>query len=246
MVTVDFECKIIFNTHNSSIPTIYSQIDQLAEYESISDNMLRNSIEVSTKDKIFKSERDTWSLLRHFLSNDIIHDLELNAMFDANGIDVLWSDEELRIQIDHDQQMKKSRVALAWLESSFPLNVFEYHKPSKAPWSNTLNAIMNKIINVKPGTKSLTSVHPDAQIDYDGLLIDLVGSDNYDQESLLKYMWKLIRKGMLQEALYLAKDCDLFWLAASLHGAILPTHHLVPYTGVDGVGSGLYSVLCTV
>ena len=72
------------------------------------------------------------------------------------------------------------------------------------------------------------SMHPDAQISPDGLVLALDGVDQLDQEVLLKAVWQLLRAGMVVRAQEIAAEHRLYWLAASLQG--VASHYYKPAT----------------
>lgn len=177
----------------------------------------------------FRAERDLWSLLEALTRGDLLCDLEESA-----------EDESLRSKIsalDHgsenipevvetafgaDRRLKKGRILVDWLEACAADQVREIPLTHDAPWGHTLNALLDR--GTTRGRKTsdqshlVSSLHPDAQLGADGLLLLLEGDDCYDQEQLLHHIWLLVRSGRIQRAQEVAVEHRLFWLAGSISG----------------------------
>ena len=140
-----------------------------------------------------------------------------------------------------DDRVKKGAVLKEWIEKAASDSVRPIAMTNREPWSATLDRILAEKSRPdelrrfdsrfdSPG--KVKSVDPDGQFSNENssssaLLLPLDNVDRLDQESLLKYIWQLIRCGCLVEAQQVAATHGVYWLTGSLIGV---AYHRRPET----------------
>lgn len=178
--------------------------------------------------RLYRIERDIWSLLDILLTTDLFHDIN-EVKNDQNlkiAVENVSIHESLEVMINHairyDERLKKGLVLIDWLENSFSDQIQEIPIVSSEPWIETIQLLKKyKYQNRKISSETaMKSAFPDAQLSKDFKLQKLYKDDAYDQEMALKYIWQLIRAGQVKRAQEFAVERRLFWLAGSLGGGI--------------------------
>ncbi|XP_006886166.1 PREDICTED: nuclear pore complex protein Nup107 [Elephantulus edwardii] len=182
---------------------------------------------------LLQQEMVTWRLLaslyRAFPSSGIVYLVDLSnlsALEDENmfAVTPLNASEKTVVEalFQRDSLVRQSQLVVDWLESiakdeigDFSDNIEFYAK--SVYWENTLHALKQRKLTPYIGTTRplVTELDPDAPIRQKMPLDDL---DREDEARLLKYIFTLIRAGMIDEAQRLCKRCGQAWRAASLEG----------------------------
>eukprot|EP01038_Epipyxis_sp_PR26KG_P008118 gene8118-10994_t len=182
-----------------------------------------------------KAERDLWSLLEILSWANLLDDINEDECEDKfmqamNALNLNSSiPDYINAVLANDNRVKKGAILKEWIEKAAADSVVECPVPKAEPWSDTMQRInrekrSNPSRTDKNNSQSkMQSIHPDAQLTKEGFLLSLDGSDQLDQELILKSIWQLIRSGQLESAQKTAYDHRLYWLAASLKGQ--DSHH---------------------
>lgn len=164
---------------------------------------------------------DLWSLIS-LLTSERFLDIEttdVNSNFDfGSKLKPEWILEELIQYADSDNKIRKSRCLVEWLEDCYKRNVVSASKLRNSTWPTTLRRIINHNEFNGESAESVNSIHPDSQLRLQCYFLKLEGNDNIDQETLLKYIYQLVRSGQIISAQQVAIDHQIYWLASSLQG----------------------------
>ena len=196
-----------------------------------------------------RAERDLWALAGSLmeaglLEGDKYENFQSTVEDIVNRCDPDASIAEVfTVALQNSYRVKKGRVLKDWIEGASRDKLEMFQSPHGANWVETLRKLRGENDNssvigssavkvknsfsIKKGQSAqnmprVSSLHPDAQIGKDGLLLQLEGTDAADQEALLKSIWQLVRCGDLIGAQQLASSQDAYWLAASLLGVADP------------------------
>lgn len=184
-----------------------------------------------------KAERDFWALLEILTKAKLLYDIdetECDSKLDKTLKDSLRNlDVAATTSISSiveqaytvDDRVKKGAVLKEWIEKAASDSVSAIAPTYREPWSATLERILRSGNGNGNGISHnhaplVCSIDPDGQfLSEEPLeLIPLDGVDRLDQESLLKYIWQLIRCGLIVEAQKAAATHGVYWLVASLLG----------------------------
>lgn len=183
-------------------------------------------------------ERDLWTLLQMMSSADVLKPIDhqtcqqqLDETLQNLPI-IATIPDFINAAFKVDDRLKKDEILKAWLEKSVQDKVVSIPVPSLDPAYDTLQAINRSGKN--SGKVALKSIHPDAQLTKDGMMMALVGDDKVDQERLWQLIWQLIRSGQLTEAQQIAHEHRVYWLAASLRG--VDNHYYTMLGGAESQG----------
>ena len=195
-----------------------------------------------------RAERDLWALAgalteAGLLEGDVYENFQSTVEDTVNRCDPDASIEEVfTVALQRSYRIKKGRVLKDWVEGASRDKLEMLNSPHGANWVETLRKLQGvnsgsvgalsgkktKSLSARKGTSSsqtkpaVTSLHPDAQIGKDGLLLQLEGTDAADQEAMLNSIWQLVRCGDIVGAQQMASSQDAHWLAASLLGVADP------------------------
>jgi hypothetical protein len=214
----------------SDLTTEYSvQVDSLQRKVKESQQVVLSLNRSNIEEQERRSERDFWSLLQVMSISDV-----LGVVEDTRGQQALEESlselsplvtipDYLNTAFASDLRFKKAKVIKDWLENSYRDQVIDIPTPRSPPMFETWMAIQQKKnhgdskMDIVRGRSQLTNIYPDCQLHPAGLL-NLVGSDQQDQESMLLCIWQLIRSGQIDGAQRKAYEHQAFWLASSLRG----------------------------
>lgn len=197
--------------------------------------------------RVHRAERDLWSLLEMLTTANLLADLDDRQCQDnldgaLSVLPVMASiPEHINTAYQADPRLRKGAVVREWIERAVVDRVVEPPVIRSDPYGETL-ARLSKTRNDRNRSRSsamqVQSLHPDGQLSsLDGCLLALDGSDQRDQESLLKAIWQLIRSGQVTRAHQLAAEHHSYWLAASLQGMSYHHHEPIIVPGADGASS---------
>ena len=194
-----------------------------------------------------RAERDLWALAGALTEAGLLEE-DINENFQSIVEDVVNRcdpdasiAEVFTLALQSSYRVKKGRVLKDWVEGASRDKLEMLQSPHGANWVETLRKLQGENVNTTrmsgmkaknsfsaskgpsmEHTPAVTSLHPDAQIGEDGLVLQLEGTDASDQETMLKSIWQLVRCGDLIGAQQLASSQDAYWLAASLLGVADP------------------------
>ncbi|KAJ8402438.1 hypothetical protein AAFF_G00369270 [Aldrovandia affinis] len=170
---------------------------------------------------LLQQEMVTWRLVTSLyrdrnqtaLDNDIMMDVATTCESEQAVVKRLFQRHAV---------VRQSQLVVDWLESiakdevgDFSDNI-EFHSKSVC-WENTLHTLKQRRSVSSTGFNRplVTELDPDAPIRQKRPLADL---DREDDARLLKYLFALVRAGMMDEAQRLCKRCGQSWRAATLEG----------------------------
>ncbi|KAM9311684.1 nuclear pore complex protein Nup107 [Gastrophryne carolinensis] len=169
---------------------------------------------------LLRQEMVTWRLIA-----SLYRDRIQSATEDENMFDIAVPNDSEKLIMDklfeRDSLVRQSQLVVDWLESiakdevgDFSENIEYYAKA--VYWENTLSTLKKRSMSALGSGRPLVSeLDPDAPIRQKLPLDDL---DREDDIRLLKYLFTLIRAGMIDEAQRLCKRCGQSWRAATLEG----------------------------
>ncbi|XP_061085410.1 nuclear pore complex protein Nup107 [Conger conger] len=170
---------------------------------------------------LLQQEMVTWRLVTSLYRDRIQTALEDEMMVERA---TLSESEKVAVEqfFQRDAVVRQSQLVVDWLESiakddigDFSDNI-EFHSKSVC-WENTLHALKQRRVNSSTGFSRplVTELDPDAPVRQKRPLADL---DREDDARLLKYLFALVRAGMMDEAQRLCKRSGQAWRAATLEG----------------------------
>ena len=172
------------------------------------------------RSRCFRVERDLWSLLSILTRADLLRDVN-DAPFDEEILSALSPyaslNEVINTAYASSESMRKGKILKDWIESAASDQVTEV-----PPMGHPQRATLSRLLKNRP--TEVKSLHPDAQLTKHGTMLSLEAPDNFEQESLLKSLWQLIRSGNIVRAQELAVEHSMFHLAASLLGVAYEYH----------------------
>jgi Nuclear pore protein 84 / 107 len=194
-----------------------------------------------------RAERDLWSLLDILTRSELLVDLDSPSCETALRAAMGQLTERSSVEdventaLCNDDRIKKGRVLLEWLEDCATDRVTLAPELRADPWAATLDAISRDLRSTVKASKSssslsdtvvarINSMHPDAQLTPDGLVLPLEGGDCDQQELVLRSIWQLLRCGKMKDAQEVALKNKLYWLAASLLGRSQPFYETTTVT----------------
>jgi len=197
--------------------------------------------------RVHRAERDLWSLLEMLTAANLLADLDDRQC--QSNLDVALSllsvmasiPEHINAAYQADPRLRKGAIVREWIERAVVDRVVEPPVIRSDPYGETL-ARLSKTRHDRSRSRSsavhVQSLHPDGQLSYpDGCLLALDGSDQRDQESLLKAIWQLVRSGQVTRAHQLAAERHMYWLAAALQGMTYHHHEPIIAPRADGASS---------
>ncbi|RWS22909.1 nuclear pore complex protein Nup107-like isoform X1, partial [Leptotrombidium deliense] len=214
--------------------------DLLQEYEDLcSDNLTvllnlvsktRDAHSLSRCENMLRNERNTWRLLRVLYEDRFKNEVHDENMQEEN-VTRLTDKEVVDALYDRDSNLRQMQLVIDWLEQneSDALNEDETFKLeffAEGPyyWENTLHQIINRrrnLSNLKPNEREFCAeMDPDAPF---RSAKDLNDVDVEDENRLMKYIFRYVRAGKLNEAKQIANKMGYHWLVAALNGWML--HH---------------------
>ncbi|KAJ8245281.1 hypothetical protein GJAV_G00269060 [Gymnothorax javanicus] len=170
---------------------------------------------------LLQQEMVTWRLVASLYRDRIQTALEDDIMMEKV---TLCQSEKVEVEqlFQRDSVVRQSQLVVDWLESiakdeigDFADNI-EFHSKSVC-WENTLHVLKQRRVSSTTGLSRplVTELDPDAPIRQKQPLEDL---DREDDARLLKYLFTLVRAGMMDEAQRLCKRSGQAWRAATLEG----------------------------
>lgn len=184
--------------------------------------------------RIYRAERDLWTLLETLSYSNLLIDLddtscERNLTKGLTELPISATIlDYLNAAYRSDDRFRKGGLLKEWIENASMDRVSEMPIPKGEPCGETLTRILRNKRNhrgVQNNTNNnmiVQSLHPDAQLLLQGnKMLSLDGVDRIDQESSLKMIWQLLRSGQLERAKQICADHRLYWLTASLQGAAI-------------------------
>ncbi|XP_035258434.1 nuclear pore complex protein Nup107 [Anguilla anguilla] len=209
--------------------------DLLEEYEAVCQDKvgtLQRLVQRSTtgQQKFSKTSSVRWLLQQEMVTWRLVTSLYRDRIQTAMEDDVMMekaslSDSEKVVVeqlFQRDSVVRQSQLVVDWLESiakdeigDFSDNI-EFHSKSVC-WENTLHALKQRRVTSSTGFSRplVTELDPDAPVRQKRPLADL---DREDDARLLKYLFTLVRAGMMDEAQHLCKRSGQAWRAATLEG----------------------------
>ncbi|KAI1882040.1 hypothetical protein AGOR_G00246600 [Albula goreensis] len=209
--------------------------DLLEEYEAVCQDKvgtLQRLVQRSTpgQQKFSKTSSVRWLLQQEMVTWRLVTSLyrdRIQTALEDDMMDVAMTPSESEKvvveQLFHrDSVVRQSQLVVDWLESiakddvgDFSDNI-EFHSKSVC-WENTLHTLKQRRSVSSTGFNRplVTELDPDAPIRQKRPLADL---DREDDARLLKYLFTLVRAGMMDEAQRLCKRCGQAWRAATLEG----------------------------
>ncbi|KAJ8373496.1 hypothetical protein SKAU_G00040760 [Synaphobranchus kaupii] len=209
--------------------------DLLEEYEAVCQEkvgMLERLVQRSApgQQKFSKTSSVRWLLQQEMVTWRLLTSLYRDRVQTAFEDDItmekatLSQSEKVVVEefFQRDPVVRQSQLVVDWLESiakdevgDFSDNI-EFHSKSVC-WENTLHTLKLRRTTSSSGFSRplVTELDPDAPIRQKRPLADL---DREDDARLLKYLFTLVRAGMLDEAQRLCKRSGQAWRAATLEG----------------------------
>ncbi|RWS04618.1 nuclear pore complex protein Nup107-like isoform X1, partial [Dinothrombium tinctorium] len=204
---------------------------------------------ITQKEEFLRNERNTWRLAR-VLYEDRLKNEGKNKIYLSNIIhcfacldqenteddemvvdnDVRRSDREVIDALyDRDSKLRQMQLVIDWLEQNEndALNeeeTFKLEFYSEGPyyWENTLHYIVNyqdKFKDKKKTERELClEMDPDASLRTSKPIHDI---DIEDEDRLMKFIFRYLRAGKLNEGKLIAHKMGYHWLAAALSGWML-------------------------